>query len=119
MALTTPLFQCRWYLTECEKTAVELPNKIDVPPCAGLVVVVVKPSCPCLDVKNSIIAARCAHDPAIHDPATDGGQKLNNCAINCANGDALTGAGAIVKRAEEGDSAERRSGAATSEMRNA
>ena len=45
--------------------------------------------------------------------------KLNNCAINCANGDALSGAGAIVKRAEEGDGAERRSGAATSEMRNA
>ena len=44
--------------------------------------------------------------------------KLNNCAINCANGDALSGAGAIVKRAEEGDGAERRSGAATSEMRN-
>ena len=45
--------------------------------------------------------------------------KLNNCAITCANGDALSGAGAIVKRAEEGDGAERRSGAATSEMRNA
>ena len=45
--------------------------------------------------------------------------KLNNCAITCANGDAVSGAGAIVKRAEEGDGAERRSGAATSEMRNA
>ena len=39
--------------------------------------------------------------------------------VCCANGDALSGAGAIVKRAEEGDGAERRSGAATSEMRNA
>ena len=47
------------------------------------------------------------------------GQKLNNCASTCANGDALSGAGANVKRAEEGDGAERRSGAATSEMRNA
>ena len=57
---------------------------------------------------------------------TDGGEKeegylikLNNCSITCANGDALSGAGATVKRAEEGDGAERRSGAATSEMRNA
>ena len=46
-------------------------------------------------------------------------KEKKNCAINCANGDALSGAGAIVKRAEEGDGAERRSGAATSEMRNA
>ena len=38
--------------------------KIDVSPCAEVVVVVVKSSCPCLDVKNSIIAARCTHDPA-------------------------------------------------------
>ena len=45
--------------------------------------------------------------------------KLNNFAINCAEWRRLSGGRPNVKQAEDGSGAERRNGAATSEVRNA